>query len=176
MKKIVAFGGSNSKNSINKQLAAFAAHQLENTETIVLDLNEFDLPLYCIDIENEDGIPADAKRLDEIIATADGLIISLAEHNGSYSAAFKNAYDWLSRINQKVWKNKPMFLMATSPGKRGGASVLHAAKTGFPHLGGNVIADFSLPAFYANFSEGGITDKDLKEEFQKQVNAFKMAI
>ncbi len=176
MKKIVALGGSNSKNSINKQLATYAAHQLENTETTILDLKEFDLPLYCIDIENEDGIPSEAKRLDEILASADGLIISLAEHNGSYSAAFKNAYDWLSRIDKKVWKNKPMLLMATSPGQRGGASVLQTANVGFPHLGGNVVANFSLPAFYANFSENGIADEALNEEFQKQINAFKMAL
>lgn len=176
MKKIVALGGSISKNSINKQLAGYAAHQVENTEAIVLDLKDFNLPLYCIDIENEKGIPEDARRLDEILASADGLVISLAEHNGSYSAAFKNAYDWLSRINQKVWKNKPMLLMATTPGKRGGASVLQSAKTGFPHLGGNVIADFSLPAFYANFSENGITDDALKDEFRKQIKAFTEAI
>ena len=131
MKKIVALGGSNSKNSINRALATYAANQLENSEVTIADLNEFDLPLYGIDLENDKGIPEEATRLNTLIESADGLVISLAEHNGSYAAAFKNAYDWMSRINQKVWKNKPMLLMATSPGARGGATVLQTAKSRF---------------------------------------------
>ena len=50
MKKIIAFGGSNSKNSINKELAAYTANQINNVEVEVLDLNDFELPLYGIDL------------------------------------------------------------------------------------------------------------------------------
>jgi len=46
-----------------------------------------------------------------------------------------------------------MLLMATSPGGRGGASVLGAASTGFPFMGGNIIETFSLPSFHNNFSD-----------------------
>ena len=42
MKKIIAFGGSNSKESINKQLASYAANKVENVEVSLLDLNDFD--------------------------------------------------------------------------------------------------------------------------------------
>ena len=52
MKKILALGASNSKNSINKTLAIYAAKQIENTEILVIDLNDFDIPLYGIDIRN----------------------------------------------------------------------------------------------------------------------------
>ena len=176
MKKIVAIGGSNSKKSINKALATYAANQLKNTETIIADLNDFDLPLYGIDLENEKGIPEDAHRLNALIASADGLVISLAEHNGSYSAAFKNAFDWLSRIDKKIWKDKPVLLMATSPGKRGGIGVLQTAKASFPHLGANIIADFSLPSFHANFSKAGITDEALHLELNQKIQRFKEAI
>lgn len=176
MKKIVALGGSNSKKSINKTLSTYAANKVENTETIVVDLNDFDLPLYGIDLENEKGFPADAKKLNNIIALADGLVVCLAEHNGSYSTAFKNAFDWLSRIDSKVWKNKPMLLMATSPGGRGGSSVLQAAKNSFPHLGGNIIADFSLPSFNANFSENGLKNEELDESLNQKINLLKESI
>ena len=57
MKKIIAFAGSNSKQSINKQLATYAASLVENVEVTVLDLNDFELPLYGMDYENEHGIP-----------------------------------------------------------------------------------------------------------------------
>ena len=176
MKRIIAIGGSNSKKSINKALATYAANQVENAETIVADLNDFNLPLYGIDLETENGIPEDATRLNDLLESADGLVISLAEHNGTYSTAFKNAYDWMSRINQKVWKNKPMFLMATSPGARGGASVLQTAKASFPYLGGNIITDFSLPSFYDNFSEEGLKNEELNTDLNQKIKLFQESI
>ena len=176
MKKIIALGGSNSKKSINRTLAIYAAKQIENAEVIVADLNDFDLPLYGIDAENENGIPEQAKRLNALIESADGLVISLAEHNGSYSTAFKNAFDWISRIDKNVWKNKPMLLMSTSPGGRGGASVLQTAKSSFPHLGGNIVADFSLPSFNTNFSENGLTNEELNATLNKKIKILQDAI
>ena len=176
MKKIIALGGSNSKKSINKALAVYVASQVSDTETIVADLNDFDLPLYSIDRENESGIPHDAQKLNDLLESADGLVISLAEHNGSYAAAFKNAYDWLSRISKKVWKQKPMLLLATSPGTRGGATVLQAAKTSFPYLGGNIVADFSLPSFYENFSEEGLAKDELNEDLNQKILLLQEAI
>ncbi|NER13459.1 NADPH-dependent FMN reductase [Leptobacterium flavescens] len=176
MKKIVAIGGSNSRSSINKTLATYAARQIDNSEVVVADLNDYALPLYGIDEEKDNGIPEDAHRFNELIASADGLVVSLAEHNGSYSTAFKNAFDWLSRIHQKVWKNKPMLLMATSPGARGGATVLQTAKTSFPHLGGNIVADFSLPSFHNNFSEEGIADKELNTDLHNKIRLLQEAI
>ena len=153
MKKIIAFAGSNSKTSINKQLAVFVANQINNVEVNVLDLNDFELPLYGIDKESENGIPENAHLFLNHIQSCDGIVLSLAEHNGSYSVAFKNLLDWISRINGKLWSNKPMFLLATSPGARGGASVLEAALNRFPYMGGNIIASFSLPLFNENFSK-----------------------
>jgi chromate reductase len=176
MKKIVAFAGSNSINSINKKLVAYSLRQLKNVNPILLDLNDFELPIYSIDYEKEYGIPENAKKFYEILASADGIIISLAEHNGAYSAAFKNIYDWMSRINSKLLGNIPMLLMATSPGGRGGAGVLGIAKGGFPHMGGNIIADFSLPSFNKNFSEEGIQDELLNKEYQNALEEFEIAI
>ncbi len=176
MKKIIALGGSNSRNSINRTLAKYAASRIDNTKTVVVDLNDYNLPLYGIDTERENGIPEDAIRLNSTLDSADGLVISLAEHNGSYSTAFKNAFDWLSRIDKNVWKNKPMLLMATSPGGRGGASVLQTAKNTFPRLGANVIADFSLPSFNNNFSEDGLTDETLDAELNQKISLLEQAI
>jgi NAD(P)H-dependent FMN reductase len=176
MKKVIALGGSNSRKSINKVLATYVANQLENSEVLVTDLNDFDLPLYGIDAEKENGIPEDAIRLNNLIASADGLVISLAEHNGSYSTAFKNVYDWVSRIDRKVWKNKPMLLMATSSGARGGATVLQSAKAGFPYMGANIVADFSLPSFHDNFSENGITNEALHTDLNQKIQLLQKAI
>lgn len=176
MKKIIALGGSNSNNSINKTLAIYVARQIENTEILVIDLNDFDIPLYGIDLETTNGIPSEAIRLNELFNQADGFVVSLAEHNGSYTVAFKNVFDWLSRINSKVWKNKPMLLMATSPGARGGIGVLQSAKDRFSQMGANLIADFSFPSFYDNFSGNDISNKELKIDLTNKINKFKIEI
>jgi chromate reductase len=176
MKKIIAFAGSNSKQSINKKLAAYTANQIENVEVILLDLNDFELPLYGIDYEIAHGIPDNAQQfLNEIIAS-DGIVLSLAEHNGAYATVFKNIFDWMSRIDGKLWSNKPMLLMATSPGGRGGATVLEIAKGRFPFMGGNIIAEFSLPFFGKNFSEDGLLDAELNEALTNEIAKFEKAI
>ena len=176
MKKIITLAGSNSKESINKKLANYAAKQIENIEIVSLDLNNFELPLYGIDLENESGIPNEAHRLFNSIHSADGLIISLAEHNGAYSTAFKNALDWMSRIDGKLWGQKPMLLMATSPGGRGGQTVLDAALGSFPHMGGNIVANFSLPSFYDNFSESGLKDDALNTSLVEKISLLEKSL
>ncbi len=176
MKKIIAIGASNSKESINKKLAVYAANKVENSETIIVNLSDYEIPLYGIDYETENGIPEKAQELNDLLSTVDGIVISMAEHNGSYSAAFKSVFDWLSRIDKYVWKNKPMLLLATSPGGRGGKTVLDTAKNTFPRMGATIIADFSLPSFYDNFSENGITNEELNTELSNKINAFQQEI
>jgi len=177
MKTILALGASSSQASINKKLARYAASQLDGYDLCLPDLNTYVLPLFSVDLEAEIGIPQAARAVKTLIRDADGIIISLAEHNGSYSAVFKNLLDWISRIEKSTWLDKPMFLMATSPGKRGGQLVLEAALKRFPHMDGKVAASFSLPSFEQNFSvETGISNPQLKAEFNLQLKYFKQAV
>lgn len=176
MKKVLAFAGSNSKRSINKQLAIYASTLLENADITVLDLNDFELPVYGIDYEIEHGIPDNANRFLEHIKSSDGLIISLAEHNGAYTAAFKNLFDWLSRAEQKTFLGKPMLLMATSPGARGGQSVLGMATDRFPRHDANIVGQFSLPSFNDNFSEEKINNPELNDQLLEEVKQFENSL
>jgi chromate reductase len=170
-KKIIAFGGSSSKNSINKKLATYTAHLFQDSTIEVLDLNDFEMPVFSIDKE-ENGFPKEAQNFLNKIGDADLLVVSLAEHNGAYSAAFKNILDWASRINGKVFQEKKMLLMATSPGARGGESVLEIAKDRFPRHDANLVGTFSLPSFHENFDEvNGIINSDLKNELLEIVKS-----
>ena len=170
--KILAFGASTSSTSINRKLANYAAGQVPDSEVTDLDLRSYSLPAYSSDEETANGHPPDARSFLEAIRTHDAIVISMADHNGSYTAAFKNLYDWTSRIEQSLWSNKPMLLLATSPGARGGATVLEAAKATFPRMGADVRATFSLPSFYDNFSEKeGITNADLAASLASAVQA-----
>ena len=173
MKKILVLGASNSSTSINRTLAAHAGTLLSRCQYYVLDLNDFEMPLYSPEREAENGIPEAAVEFIEHIQGADAIILSLAEHNGSYTAAFKNVLDWASRHQQKLWSEKPMLLLSTSPGARGGASVMAAANATFPHLGADIKASFSLPSYNDNFcAERGITDPVLASQFQSVVDHF----
>ncbi|MBK1830437.1 NAD(P)H-dependent oxidoreductase [Verrucomicrobiaceae bacterium R5-34] len=173
--KLLAFGASTSSTSINQQLAkhaaALAASQLEQADVTELSLRDLDLPIYSEDEEKENGPPKDAQRFIDLIAAHDAIILSLAEHNGSYTAAFKNIYDWASRIEQKVWQGKPMLLLSSSPGARGGATVMEAGKATFPRMGAELAATFSLPQFYDTFGSEGINDEDLASQLNEAVDA-----
>ena len=164
--KIVAFGASASKKSINKEFAAFAAKQFSGEEIEVLDLNDFPLPLYTVDVEKESGIPGLVKSFQNKLYKADLIIISLAEHNGSYTTAFKNLFDWLSRYNRKMFEGKKVVLLSTAPGARGGKSVMEAALVRFPIHGADIIGHFSLPHYKDNYAPGkGIIHPELNKLF-----------
>lgn len=176
-KKILAFGASSSKASINKRLATFAAQQIADAAVNLLDLNDFEMPIYSIDKEKASGIPKLAHDFKSHIKTCDGIIISFAEHNGAYATAFKNIFDWISRIEKDVWANKPMFLMATSPGGRGGKTVLEIAVNKFKFMNQNTIVSFSLPSFGQNFTDDeGIKEAELLTAFQTQLDTFVAAL
>ncbi|NRA25433.1 MAG: NAD(P)H-dependent oxidoreductase [Oleispira sp.] len=157
--KLLAFAASNSRASINKSLVIYASSLVENAEVDLIDLNDYEMPIYSSDRENESGIPQLAQNFYDKISQADAVMISFAEHNGSYTAAYKNLFDWASRIDMKVYQNKPMVLLATSPGPGGAASVLAAAKGSAPYFGMDVRADLSIGKFYDEFDmeKGALT-------------------
>ena len=175
--KLLAFAASSSRQSINKRLVSYAATLVQGAEVEVLDLNDYELPLFSEDREKELGHPEVAKDFLARIAESDALMISFAEHNGSYSAAWKNLFDWMSRMGKKVFQDKPMILLSTSPGGRGGASVLAAqmAKVCLgtcPFFGGRVKASLAIPSFHENFDveRGVLRNEELKDKLIAAVN------
>lgn len=170
--KVLAFGASSSKTSINKSFATYAANLIPNAEIEVLDLNDYELPLFSTDREEELGQPDLAKQFFAKIGGADAIVISFAEHNGSYTAAYKNLFDWTSRIDMKVFQNKPTLLLATSPGPGGASSVLAAAKGSAPYFAADVKGDFSLPGFYDNFdlATNTLTNDELAASLLQQIS------
>ncbi|WP_419868575.1 NADPH-dependent FMN reductase [Chryseobacterium sp. CT-SW4] len=171
--KILAFAGSSSSTSINRELVKFVLKDFQEHEINLIDLNDYTMPVFSVDLEKK-GFPDEARQFLNVIETCDVIICSLAEHNRSYSAAFKNVFDWASRINVKVFQNKPMLLMSTSPGGYGGGNVMNTAKTFFPQSGADIKETFSLPKFYENFDlESGIIQPELLKEIKDKIESFK---
>ena len=149
--KIIAFAASSSRQSINKKLAIYATSLVPQHSTEILDLNDFELPLFSVDREQELGQPALAQQFLDKLDSADAIVISLAEHNGNFSAAYKNLFDWCTRIKPKVYLDKKMVLLATSPGGRGGQTVLEIAVNSIPRFGAKLVARLSVPNFFDVF-------------------------
>ena len=177
MKNILAFAGSNSSTSINQKLVDYVSAQIHEHQVKVLKLTNYIMPMYSED-EEKNGFPGMGLGLKVEIADADALIIAVNEHNGSWSAFFKNTIDWLSRIDRNFLEGKKILLMSTSPGKRGGLSALEYAKNLLPRFGGEIVESFSFPSFYENFSieENKIVNETLYLGLNEVLSTFEQII
>ena len=173
MKKIVAFAASSSSTSINKQLVEFVLTYFPDYEVDLLDLNDYEMPLFSVDRARDTGFPELAYEFSNKMKNADIVICSFAEHNGSYTVAFKNILDWCSRIDVNVFGNKPMFLMSTSPGGFGGGNVMKVSSTFLPKHGAEIQQTFSLPSFNQNFLQGEIISGEFKVEIEGKIKKFR---
>jgi len=175
MKKILAFAGSNHKNSINYQLIEFTTSLLPNFEVKVLDIRDWEVPLYSINMD-PDQTPEQITTLIGLIEEYDGFIIASPEHNGGTPAFFKNILDWLSRRVKNVFDKKPLFLMSTSPGGKGGSTNLKFLIHTLPYQGATIGATYSLPSFFDNFKEGKVVAGDYLGQLQESIGEFKEAV
>ena len=171
--KIIAFAASSSLQSINKQLAGYVANLVGGASVELLDLNDYELPLYSPEREAELGQPKLAKAFFEKLASADAIVVSYAEHNGTYTAAYKNLFDWVSRIDRAVFHKKPMIALATSPGPGGAKTVLAQAVESAPHFAADIKASVSVPSFFDNFDteKQVFTNKNIAAKLQQAAEA-----
>ena len=169
--RILAFAASNSSKSINRQLVTYAASLVDFAEIETLDIHDYEMPLYRMDREEADGIPQLAHDFLARIAAVDALLVSFAENNKTYSAAFKNLFDWCSRARGDVWQGKRMALLATSPGRAGADQVLGFALKWTPNFGGEVVGHLSVPSFNHTFDKqaGKLIDADLDAKLKELV-------
>ena len=167
MKNTIAFAGSNSSKSINHQVVSYVATLNENTE--VIKLTDYETPIYSSDIEEESGIPEGIVSLNNKLATADRLIISVAEHNGNLTAFFKNIIDWLSRNDRDFLKDKEVILLSSSPGPGGASSALAATEKLLPYFGASIKTSISIGNFYQVFENGKINDPTINEQIKNSL-------
>ena len=170
--KILAFAGSNSSESINHQLIQFVGKQINEVEIEVLRLTDFNIPLYGIDIEKNEGFPKGVIDLYNKIQEAHGIIISVAEHNGNVTAFFKSVIDWLSMYNGTFLEGKKIFLLSTSPGKRGGASALAITQKLLSYFKGELVTSYSLGDFNKIFKDEKIVDEATEGKLKELVKYF----
>jgi NAD(P)H-dependent FMN reductase len=170
---ILAFAGSNSSVSINYKLVKFTSTLINGHEVRLRDMANYPFPMYSQDVEKNSGFSNSLVEFKNEIANAEGLIISVNEHNSYPSAYFKNVIDWLSRLDAQFLVDKKILLMATSNGGRGAIGALEVAEKMLTRFKGDVVESFSLPKYGENFDEGkGITNEDLAKTHAEKVASF----
>ena len=164
---ILAIAGSTRKDSVNGKLLRIAADGARDAgaEVTLLDLRKLPLPIYDGDLEDAEGLPANAVELKRILCAHDGLLIASPEYNSSVTALLKNSIDWATRPSPGepplvAFKGKVAGIMAASPGGLGGMRGLVTLRSILGNIGVVVLPDqVTLPnAAKAFTAEGKLAD------------------
>lgn len=174
--KILAFAGSTRKESLNKKLikiAAAGASEAGANVTLV-DLRDFQMPLYDGDLEQQEGLPPNARKLKELMLTHHGFLISAPEYNSSISGVLKNTIDWTSRQSEgetplACYQGKIAGLVSASPGGLGGLRGLVTVRSILENIGVLVIPDQVAvsKAHEAFDTDGSMKNKDQEQKVKK---------
>lgn len=171
--KILGFDGSGRKASTNHHLLDIVATGVKQAggEITLINLRDFDIPMYDGDLEANEGLPDSVLKLKKIFDDHHGFIIASPEYNGSITPLLKNTLDWLSRpaageTSMQQFKGKAAGIMATSPGKLGGLRGLYQLNTLLFILQVMVLPEIvSIGGGYEAFDDKG-TLKDEKQQNQ----------
>ena len=128
--KLLIFAGSTRLASFNRKLAIAAADlaRVAGADVTLLELADFDIPMYNADLEAK-GTPVDVLKLKQLMFEHPGWIICSPEYNGSYTALLKNTIDWATSPvkGDAVWQDglrsfagKVVGVLSASPGAQGG--------------------------------------------------------
>lgn len=139
--RILAFAASARRESFNRKFLAHAvdAVRAAGGEVTLLDLNDFALPVYHGDLEDAEGLPANAVRLIGLVAGHDGLLVASPEYNSMFTPLLKNTVDWCSRADENPFEGRVAAVLSASPGAFGGVRSLQMAQQLFLKLGCHVV-------------------------------------
>lgn len=179
--KLLFFAGSARKDSVNKKLAKAASDIAETmtAQVTCIDLADYDMPIYNSDLEEESGLPENAKKLKQLFIDHDGFCIACPEYNGTFTPLLKNALDWVSRPNGDQggldgYKGKTCALLSASPGALGGLRGLVDVRKMLSGIGVHVIPDqLAVGGAYGKFDDkGNMSDEDEKKKLTSVIEAF----
>ncbi|MGR9116645.1 MAG: NADPH-dependent FMN reductase [Gammaproteobacteria bacterium] len=171
MAKILAFSGSARKDSYNQKLVKIAATGAKKAgaEVTVINLSDYDMPLFNQDLELAEGMPQQARAFKELLIGHDGFLIASPEYNSAFSPLLKNAIDWASRREGDeapllAYRGKVAVLMSASPGALGGLRGLVFLRMLLNNIGVTVLPNQQAVAQAAKafHADGNLIDAELQ--------------
>ncbi len=175
--KVLVFGASLRRDSLNVRLAATAAEVIraKGGTADLASMLDFDCPSFDQDLEGPgQPLPLGAERLRDRLVASDAFVIAAPEYNASMSGALKNIIDWGSRFKPQPFNGRQGFLMSASPSMAGGNRGLWALRIPLEHLGARVYPDmYSLAQAHQAFGpDGNIADAALRKRFESTLDCF----
>jgi chromate reductase len=166
MSKVISICGSLRKGSFNRMLAD-ALPGLAPAGMTIAGSPAIEMPLYNADVQAE-GFPPAATALADAIRAADGVIIVTPEYNYSMPGVLKNAIDWVSRMKDQPFVNKPVAIQSATQGPLGGARVQYHTRQMMVFLDA---LTFNKPEIFVGGAQNKFDDKtrELKDEATKTI-------
>ncbi|MEM7140985.1 MAG: NAD(P)H-dependent oxidoreductase [Actinomycetota bacterium] len=168
--KVLAIPATNTRDGLNRKLIGAAVKVVEDQipacEIEIIDINDYEMPIYSVERQAA-GMPALAQDLFTKFGEADAIVLSFAEHNGSYAAAWKNIYDWMSRIDMSVYQGAKVVMFSATPGPLAGGGVLGSATLAAPFFGAELVGSLGVGNFAQVYDPDteSIVDPDLRDQF-----------
>ncbi len=176
---VLTISGSLRKGSFNsalqRALPALAPSGMKLTEAPPYD----GFPLYNADVQNESGFPAAVKTFADAIRNADGVVIVTPEYNYSIPGALKNAIDWVSRLENQPFKDKPVAIQSATGGPMGGARMQYHLRSTMVFLNAFTFntPEIFVGSAHTKFNEKlELTDEPTRKIIGQQLAAFETFI
>lgn len=173
--KVITICGSLRKGSLNAAIQATLPSLAPPELSLSAAPSFADFPNYNTDVQNA-GIPAGVTAWADAIRAADGVIIVSPEYNWSIPGGLKNAIDWVSKLKDVPFKDKPVALQSASGGQVGGARMQYHLRMALVSIDAQM---FGKPEVFVNFAAkkvdektGLLTDEPAKDIIKQQLAAF----
>ena len=174
--KILVICGSLRKGSYNAALTRALPELAPPGMTFTMAPAHDVMPMYNADIQEASGFPPAAEDLAAAIRSADGVIVVSPEYNWTIPGALKNAIDWVSKLKDVPFKDKPVVLQSASTGQVGGARMQYHMRMALISIDAVM---FGKPEIFVNFANkkidentGELTDQPTKDIIKLQLAAF----
>lgn len=181
MTRLSVFSGSSRADSYNQKLANQLASDAgsHGAELTVVNLGEFELPIYNGDLESTDGLPVAAAELKKILQDQSGMIIACPEYNGFMTPMLINTIAWCTRsaeasVDLSAFAGKTVLIAGASPGPGGGGRAVSHLRTLLSGIGAIVFPQsLTIPSAYSAFDEQGLLkDEKMTDRAKRMVGQF----
>ncbi|HEY7998636.1 MAG TPA: NADPH-dependent FMN reductase [Pseudolabrys sp.] len=173
---VLVICGSLRKGSYNaaltRELPKLAPPEMKLTNSPTLEA----FPLYNADTQEASGFPRPAEDMAAAIRAADGVLFVTPEYNWSMPGVLKNAIDWVSRMKDQPFENKPVAIQSCSQGPLGGARMQYHWRMSMTFLKAYI---FGTPEVFVGNAASkfdkdtlALTDQPTKDAVKAQLAAF----
>lgn len=173
---VLVICGSLRKGSYNAALARALPELAPEGMTLTAAPPFETFPFYNSDLQNTAGFPAPVEDFAAAVRAADGVIIVTPEYNWTIPGALKNALDWVSRMKDQPFKEKPVAIQSATQGPLGGARMQYHLRMALTYMNAFV---FGTPEIFVGMAQNKfdketmvLTDQPTKDIVKAQLEGF----